>query len=84
MGQSIVPWTEHSLLAQYSLTWPEGTPVATQDRDFYAIESRELSITSGEELGRTVNLRLLVDERAGLFYSFEQIPYPRAVVLRLK
>lgn len=81
LGQVVTRWSGQTLLVQHSVLWPEGVGLEDQDRDFFALESRELSLLTGSEVGKTDDLPLLVDERDGLFYSFENLPYPRVRVL---
>jgi hypothetical protein len=81
LGESVVRWSPQTLLVQYSITWPANSATMQKERDFYSIESRELALSNGREIGRTRHLPLIVDSQNGWLYSFENLPFPRARVL---
>lgn len=69
MGVSVTRWGTRSIVVQYAVS--EGPH----------LESRELSLRTGEEMARTDELPLLADVYQGRFYSFENDPFPRAMIL---
>jgi hypothetical protein len=77
-GISLVRWGDDALLVQYSISPESGTP---ENRDYSAIESRELDLATGEERGRSLGLPAIADTRGALVYSFENHPFPRVRVL---
>lgn len=79
IGRSVSRWTPETVLVQYVRRLDEPVP---EDRDFHGIESLELAIGSGEEVGRSDRLPLVADTKGRLVYSYENLPYPRARVLR--
>lgn len=82
IGRGVVRWTGRSVVVQYGVTWPQGTPMEEREGRFFAVESRELALSTGEEIARTDRLRHIVDQSNGLFYSFDELPFPRALVLQ--
>lgn len=82
IGRGVLAWTHRSVLVQYGVTWPLDTPVEVREGVFSAVESRELSLSTGAELDRTDRLRHLTGARNELFYGFDDLPFPRAFVFR--
>jgi hypothetical protein len=76
-AQSAVRWSPETLLVQYSISPRTGTP---EDRDFFGIESRELALANGEEIGRSEHLPFIVDTQGNLVYARQNLPYPRVFV----
>jgi hypothetical protein len=46
------------------------------------MESIQVSLETGEELARTVELPIIADIRGDMVYTYENEPYPRVVLLR--
>jgi hypothetical protein len=78
-GRSIVGWNEESVLVQYAVELPGSIP---EGQDYHGVVSIELSLATGEELGRTDALPLVAETAGDLVYAFENEPYPRVIVLR--
>lgn len=76
-GLSLVRWSEDALLVQYRFWPPEG---GVEDGDPLIIDSRVLSLSTGEELGRTDTLPRIMATRGGLVYSLDDSLYARVVV----
>lgn len=79
LGESILRWTDDSILIQRSLSWPPGTAREDRDRDFFSLDSRELLLLNGSEVGRTDDLPFLVDAHEDRYYGFENLPHPRVL-----
>ncbi len=80
IGVSVTQWNRDAVLVQYSVHIEPAPPT---DRDFYAIHSRVLSMTTGEELDRNDALPLISDvDENGTYYSFQNLPYPQVHLLR--
>lgn len=75
---SLVRWNADHLLIQYQVR-REGPP--PDDRDFHAIDSRLLSLESGEEVARSDALPWIVASRDEHFLIVENTPFPRAVLV---
>lgn len=76
--RSMVRWDDRHLLIQYELRLP-GDP---HPREFHAIDSRLVSLDTGKEVGRRHDLPLLAAARGDRFVIIENIPFPRALVVR--
>jgi hypothetical protein len=80
MGETILRWTDESILVQRSRSWPGGTLRVDRDRDFFSVDSRILSLVDGTELARSESLPFLVDGHGDQLYSFQNVPYPRVLI----
>jgi len=78
LGVSISRWDRTNLLLQYAVSPRPGMP---EDRDYFAIESRVISIASGRDVGWLDGLPLVVETSGNRLYSFENRPFPRVRVL---
>jgi hypothetical protein len=74
-GRTVVRWSASSVLVQYEISRTE--PIPGQN-----IESVELSLASGEELGRTTAFPLIGDVSGDLVYAYRNDPFPQVLVLR--
>jgi hypothetical protein len=77
LGRSVVRWNDDSVLVQYAVERP-----GPKEGDYHGIESIELALTTGEELGRSDALPLLGDTRDDLVYGFRNEPFPQIIVYR--
>lgn len=77
VGVSLVRWDANSLLVQYRF-WAGNRA----DPDVTRMESIQVSLETGEELARTVELPIIADIRGDMVYTYENEPYPRVVLLR--
>lgn len=77
--RSMIPWGPQHLLIQYVRSFPGGPP---DGKEFGGIDSRLLDLRTGTEVGRSDALPLIGATRGDRFLVIENVPYPRAIVVR--
>lgn len=77
LGRSVVLWSDRSVLVQYAVERP-----GPKEGDYHGIESIELALSTGEELGRSDALPLIGDTTPDFVYGFRNEPFPQVMVYR--
>jgi len=78
MARSVIPWGENHALIQYEIRRPGPRP---EGADFHALESRLIRTDSGEELGRTRELPLILAAGGDRLFAVRQFPAPQVLIL---
>lgn len=77
--RSMIAWGPQHLLIQYVRSFPGGPP---EGMEFGGIDSRLLDLSTGAEVGRSAGLPIIAAARGDRFVVIENVPYPRAIVVR--
>jgi hypothetical protein len=77
--RSMVAWGPQHVLIQYVRSFQGGPP---EGREFSGIDSRLLDLTTGAEVARSDELPLIAATRGDRSVVIENVPYPRAIVVR--
>lgn len=80
IGVSILSWGPESVLVQYVIV-PED--VRPGEEELQTIESVELTVQDGGEVARSREIPHLTDRVGRLVYTYRNLPYPVASVLRI-
>lgn len=77
--RSMIAWGPQHLLVQYIRSFPGGPP---DGAEFGGIDSRLLDLTTGAEVGRSSGLPLIAATRGDRLVVIENVPFPRALIVR--